>query len=335
MDICLGVDIGTTSVSCVAVDAEGRCLAARTQEHAADVVGLPPGFAEQDPARLASVARSLVAQFEAEFGPAEEIGWTGQMHGVVGVDDGLRPMTNLVTWRDGRRFGGRVMSDWQARGIRPFKCVPVASLVRPAAEIDRTFLHSWYLDEPGLSFPHAWLPEVVEGRMIGDNQAGVFAAQRLMPGCAVVNLGTSGQLSVVRDEPFRGPDVPGGTTPGAARRELRPYPGGRTLDCRVSLLGGAAWDRLRRELGLGWTEMNESRDPRVLACAERIAADLFRDVDLAGVTALAGGGNALVRNPALRRAVEACAGRPCRVLPCPEMAAYGAALMVCERRKSK
>ena len=112
MDICLGVDIGTTSVSCVAVDAEGRCLAVRTQEHAADVIGLPPGFAEQDPARLASVARSLVAQFEAEFGPAEEIGWTGQMHGVVGVDDGLRLMAGKEKI-DGFAIRGEKRDDWR------------------------------------------------------------------------------------------------------------------------------------------------------------------------------------------------------------------------------
>ena len=87
------------------------------------------------------------------------------------------------------------------RGLSPFKCLPVCGLPQigkcQKIEIDPSFLESWHLERG--TVPAEWLPDVVEGSMLGDNQAGVYAAQQLVPGCAVVNLGTSGQLSLVVD----------------------------------------------------------------------------------------------------------------------------------------
>jgi len=326
-----GIDVGTTSVAGVAVDATGRVVARVTRAHCADVPNLPAGAHEQDPLKLKAAAEAVRAELAAAAGTPDRIGWTGQMHGVVGVDAKFRPVTNFVTWRDSRRYGGRVMSDWCARGVRPFRCLPVCAYAASVWAIDRTFLHAWYLDMPGLAFPREWVPETADGDMIGDNQAGVYAAQHLFPDCAVVNLGTSGQLSVVRNRPFAGPDLPGEASADGARRENRPYPGGRTLECRASLVGGAAWTALKDQTGFSWQEMNETDDPGVCACANRIVDDLFGDVDLAGVTGLVGVGNALTLNPALRRAVEARSGRTCQMPDCPEMAAYGAALQAIDR----
>ena len=325
MEACFGIDIGTTSVAGVAVGIGGKCLRAVTRAHGADCAGLPEECHEQEPGRLLSAVRQVLSDLEASCGRPQAIGWTGQMHGVVGVDADLRPITKFVTWRDGRRYGGRVMSDWHARGIRPHKCLPICALALGEAVIDGTFLHSWYLDEPGLSFPREWLPDVADGRMLGDNQAGVYAAQRLFPGCAVVNLGTSGQLSVVRDVRFGGRALPGVAAADGSRRELRPYPQGKTLECRASMIGGAAWADLRKELGLTWEEMNETDDPRVSACARRIVDDLFDGIDLAGVADVVCAGNALAKNPALVRALESRSGRTCRLPELPEMAACGAA----------
>lgn len=316
------------------MDGLGRCLATETQPHAADVVGLAAGFSEQDPHGLLSAANAVLNRLERICGPADGVGWTGQMHGVVGVDADLKPVTNLVTWRDRRRYGGRIMSAWHAGGLRPFKCLPVCALALHEPVVDESFLHSWYLDEPGLSFPRAWLPDVVDGCMLGDNQAGVYAVQQLYPGSAVVNIGTSAQLSVLRERPFAGRAVPGDAAEDGARTEFRPYPGGRTLECRASLIGGPAWAALRQELGLSWEEMNVTDDSRIRACAARIVGDLFRDVDLTGVTELVGVGNALVRNPALVRELEARSGLQCRIPDFPELAAAGAAFRVMDRNRA-
>ena len=110
----LGIDIGTTSVSGVAVDDSGKVAATVTHAHEADIPDLPPGIHAQDPARLMSATDHVIAELEAQAGKADRFGWTGQMHGVVGVDRDLRPVTPFVTWRDARRFGGRVMAGWAA-----------------------------------------------------------------------------------------------------------------------------------------------------------------------------------------------------------------------------
>ena len=320
----LGIDIGTTSVSGVAVDGDGTVAATVTQTHAADIPGLPPGVHAQDPARLMSAVDRVIAALEAQAGAADRIGWTGQMHGVVGVDRDLRPTTPFVTWRDARRFGGRVMAAWAAEGRAIDACLPICGLaiaLRTGRRvIDPTFLHSWHLEEVEGKVPQSWLPTLDETSMLGDNQAGVYAARHLYPGCAVMNLGTSGQLSVVEDAPFRP------WHEGALER--RPYPGGKTLLCHISLVGGKVFAELRDELGLTWDEMNaraESNE-RIANCLREIVDDLVGGIDLSGTSALVGVGNALTRNPALRRAVERRVGIPCVIPRIAEMAAYGAAI---------
>ena len=207
----------------------------------------------------------------------------------------------------------RMMSGWAREGRKIFKCLsaPGYAIARLAGRcaIDETFLHSWHVE--GETFPPDWLPELRPGSMLGDNQAGVYAVQCLAPGAAVVNIGTSGQLSVVGE---------------GAGGERRPYPGG-VLRCRASHAGGQALAALRERLGLSWDELNRRADePAIAACVDSIVDDLVGDIDLSGCTGLVGIGNALRLNPALRLGVERRFGRPCTFLDVPEMAAYGAAL---------
>ena len=326
----LGIDIGTTSVSGVAVDDSGKVAATVTHAHEADLPDLPPGTHAQDPERLMSATDHVIAELEAQAGKADRFGWTGQMHGVVGVDRDLRPVTPFVTWRDARRFGGRVMAGWAAENRPIAACLPICGLVLARRTgrlvIDSTFLHSWHLEEVEGNVPQSWLPTLDETSMLGDNQAGVYAARALFPGCAVVNLGTSGQLSIVEDAPFH-PWSEGSL-------ERRPYPDGKTLLCRISLVGGKAFAELRSELGLTWDEMNAraESDERIARCIRKIVDDLADGIDLGRAIALVGVGNALTRNPALRRAVERRFGMRCEIPSISEMAAYGAA--IASRRKS-
>ena len=313
-----GVDIGTTSVAAVAVEDDGRLSATASVEHRADVSGLAAGVDEQDPAKLLSAVRAALSRVGA--GDGARIGWTGQMHGIVGVDRSLRPVTRFVTWRDARRFGGAVMEGWAREGRKDvFKCLSSCGLAVAAftgiCATDETFLHAWHLD--GREFPQRWLPDLMPGSMVGDNQAGVFAAQRLVPGSAVVNIGTSGQLSIVGD---------------GAGGERRPY-FGCVMRCRASLFGGQALAALRRQLGVSWAELNSMEEvPEVSDCLATIVDDLAEEVEVPNDAPIVGLGNALRLNPALRRAVERRFGRPCIVPDIPEMAAYGAALAKMEEK---
>jgi sugar (pentulose or hexulose) kinase len=103
MPIALGLDLGTTSVSAVAVGDDGRLLAKATKAHHADVPGLPSGHAEQSPARILNVAVDTLREIAASLRvPPTCLGLTGQMHGVVLIDKTLQPRTNLITWQDKR-----------------------------------------------------------------------------------------------------------------------------------------------------------------------------------------------------------------------------------------
>lgn len=50
--LVLGIDIGTTSVSIVAIDDSGQVKASSTLTHGAAVAELPAGYAEQSPELL-------------------------------------------------------------------------------------------------------------------------------------------------------------------------------------------------------------------------------------------------------------------------------------------
>lgn len=103
MSAVLGLDLGTTSISAVAVDSSGEVLRTVTQNHAADIAGLPPGQAEQDPLRLRQRAWEVLRELTSGLPqPPQAIGLTGQMHGIVLLDSTRRPLTHLITWQDRR-----------------------------------------------------------------------------------------------------------------------------------------------------------------------------------------------------------------------------------------
>ena len=102
----LGLDIGTSSVKALLVDADQRVAA---EASAPLSVSRPhPFWSEQDPddwvkgveATVAAIRREAPAAFAALAG----IGLSGQMHGatLLGADD--RPLRPAILWNDGRSF---------------------------------------------------------------------------------------------------------------------------------------------------------------------------------------------------------------------------------------
>lgn len=108
-DALLGLDLGTSSLKALLLGADGTTLG----EH---VEGYPttqpqPGWSEQDPeAWWRACERATRAALEAarrSHGPLEVrgIGLSGQMHTVVLVDAGGRPLRPAITWMDTRAQG--------------------------------------------------------------------------------------------------------------------------------------------------------------------------------------------------------------------------------------
>jgi sedoheptulokinase len=98
-----GLDIGTTSISALVLDAATGVVAGVLTE--ANSTALPPegpGQALQDPdAILAAAGRTLGRLLDAHP-EVRGIGVTGQMHGILYVDRAGRAASPLSTWQDGR-----------------------------------------------------------------------------------------------------------------------------------------------------------------------------------------------------------------------------------------
>ena len=100
----IGLDIGTTSLSAVALDPEsGRQAAHRTvANRAGSIPG--PGRAELDLSRLYELSVQCLAELVAQAGLAptdiQGIGVTGQQHGVALIGPDASPAGPAITWQD-------------------------------------------------------------------------------------------------------------------------------------------------------------------------------------------------------------------------------------------
>ena len=123
----MGIDIGTTKVACVFIDPfKRKILRAASQETCAEVACEDPSLKEQSAEKIErSVTRCIHEAAEGLRCEISSIGVTGQMHGIIGVDDEGRAKTNCVTWQDGRglnrnREGHSLLEEMSRRaGLRP------------------------------------------------------------------------------------------------------------------------------------------------------------------------------------------------------------------------
>ncbi|MGC5629189.1 gluconokinase [Georgenia sp. Z1344] len=102
MGVIVGLDVGTTAAKAVAVDpATGWRTAATAEYHLASP---HPRWQVQDPGELLGAVDSVLARVVAAAGDrtVDVLGVGTAMHGLIGLDDGLRPVTDLITWADTR-----------------------------------------------------------------------------------------------------------------------------------------------------------------------------------------------------------------------------------------
>ena len=98
MTVLVGLDVGTTGVKALTVSAEGDVL---TQVEEAYPLSTPqPGWAEQDPEDWWRAAESALEG----LGVADlaGVGLTGQMHGLVVLDERERVLRPAILWNDQR-----------------------------------------------------------------------------------------------------------------------------------------------------------------------------------------------------------------------------------------
>ena len=94
----VGLDIGTSCAKAVAIDADGDVLQVAEQGYE---VSMPrPGWSEQHPEDWWRAAADVLEECDAEN--AVGIGLSGQMHGLVALDERDRPLRSAILWNDGR-----------------------------------------------------------------------------------------------------------------------------------------------------------------------------------------------------------------------------------------
>ncbi len=99
MTALVGLDVGTTGVKAVAVTPDGAVLA--RAEHGYPLSTPRPGWSEQDPEDWWRAAAAALAEV-TEGREVAGIGLSGQMHGLVALDDADRVVRPAILWNDQR-----------------------------------------------------------------------------------------------------------------------------------------------------------------------------------------------------------------------------------------
>ena len=97
----LGLDIGTTSISAVVFEDSAGVLAVRTVKNDSFLAGAP-WERIQDPQKIRATAMAVVGELLTAFPDVEAIGVTGQMHGILYLNNQGEPVSPLYIWQDGR-----------------------------------------------------------------------------------------------------------------------------------------------------------------------------------------------------------------------------------------
>ena len=100
----VGIDIGTTSICGVVLDGEsGRVDCSKTLNSNAFITTPNEWEKIQNVEKIISIAVGILDSFlDAYKGEVAAIGLTGQMHGIVYVDENGRAVSPLYTWQDAR-----------------------------------------------------------------------------------------------------------------------------------------------------------------------------------------------------------------------------------------
>lgn len=119
--LILGLDMGTTSISAVALNEDGRIVESVTKTHHAVVEGLPAEYAEQDPAKILTAAVEALWELSQRCNQNRMAGiaLTGQMHSTVLLDATRSVVGNVITWQDRRSLAlgqnGTLIAELQRR----------------------------------------------------------------------------------------------------------------------------------------------------------------------------------------------------------------------------
>ncbi|MBQ9969352.1 MAG: hypothetical protein IJP15_02500 [Oscillospiraceae bacterium] len=269
----IGIDIGTTSICGVVIDTKtGELLRSITKDSEAFLEGSAPWEKIQSVDKIIGIATDILDSLISE--ETQVIGVTGQMHGIVYVDDKGNHLSPLYTWQDGRgnqAFGDTTYADYlgcssgyghvtdfynRHNKLVPRNAVSFCTIqdyfVMRLCGLTKPLVHSTDAASFGLfdlkerRFTCDSSIEIVDGyRLVGNyKNIPVSAAigdnqasvlSSLSGGKeALINIGTGSQVSVICDKAEAGEQI-----------EIRPYFEGKYLAVGAALCGGRAYAVLK------------------------------------------------------------------------------------------
>ena len=96
----LGIDLGTSTISFILAEDSGDVLKQMTLPNTANISGRTNEYL-QDPDVILSAVSSAIREVSEQF-QIDGIGITGQMHGILYIDEDGNSCSNLYTWEDQR-----------------------------------------------------------------------------------------------------------------------------------------------------------------------------------------------------------------------------------------
>lgn len=269
----IGIDIGTTSICGVAVDAQsGELLKSITLNSNAFIKSDKSFEKIQSPQKIIGLALEILENLITDDTAA--IGVTGQMHGIVYTDQNGNAVSSLYTWQDKRGdepFGDTTyakhlksfagygcVTDFynQQNNLVPLNatsfCTIPDYLVMKLCSLKEPVMHSTNAASLGLydikknRFTNSFSPEIatdyrIAGKYknipvsvaVGDNQASVFSTLKNQ-GDLLINVGTGSQVSLISDHIINSKNL-----------EVRPYFDNKYLIVGAALCGGRAYSMLK------------------------------------------------------------------------------------------
>ena len=109
MAVSIGLDIGTTTISAIAIDTEnGKVVRSDTVANDSFLSTEKSYEKIQDPSVILEKTLGLLSAYTDAFEEIDAIGITGQMHGILYLDADGKVLSPLYIWQDGR---GNLQSD--------------------------------------------------------------------------------------------------------------------------------------------------------------------------------------------------------------------------------
>lgn len=129
MSYYMGIDIGTSSVKTMLINGDGKV--AGTEQIGYNIIKERLSYAEQDMEELWQAAKQTVAglvkRFPKEASEVQCISYSGQMHGLVMVDENGNLVRNAIIWAD-QRSADEIAAIYNTVGKDEYRSVILNSL---------------------------------------------------------------------------------------------------------------------------------------------------------------------------------------------------------------